>query len=167
MKSKKHTIFLIISLAIFMASVIAVIVYFCEAKAELDRILSENTDTQFRVGLEMSLFLSMFFTVAVLGTEISFIRSVYKMLKYKPNKWVRICYIISASLAVLSVAFYCLVILKMFNFVSANGRDYTGDIYLFVFWPSFIVSFVLGSIPIGHNWDIINQNSNNIGTPSD
>ena len=167
MKSKKHTIFLIISLAIFMASVIAVIVYFCEAKAELDRILSENTDTQFRVGLEMSLFLSMFFTVAVLGTEISFIRSVYKMLKYKTNKWVRICYIISASLAVLSVAFYCLAVLKIFDFVSDTGHNYAGDIYLFVFWPSFIVSFVLGSIPIGHNCDIFNQNSNNIGKPSD
>ena len=115
----------------------------------------------------MSLLLSMFFTVAVLGTEISFIRSVYKMLKYKPNKWVRICYIISASLAVLSVAFYCLAVLKIFNFVSANGHNYTGDIYLFVFWPSFIVSFVLGSIPIRHNWDIVNQNSNNIGTSLD
>ena len=155
MKSKKHTIFLIISLSIFMASVIAFIVYFCEAKAQLNRILSKNTDTQFRVGLEMSLFLSMFFTIAVLGTEISFIRSVYKMLKYKPNKWVRLCYIISASLAVLSVAFYCLAVLKIFNFVSDTGHNYTGDIYLFVFWPSLIVSFILGSIPIGYDQNII------------
>ena len=160
MKSKKHTIFLILSLAVFMASVIAVIVYFCEAKAELDRILSENTDTQFRVGLEMSLFLSMFFTVAVLGTEISFIRSVYKMLKYKPNKWVRICYIISASLASLAVAFYCLAVLKIFDFVSDTGHYYAGDIYLFVFWPSFILSFVLGSIPIQHIRNSVDQNNN-------
>lgn len=167
MKSKKHTIFLFLSLAVFLASVIVAIVYYCEAKAELDRILSENTDTQFRVGLELSLFWSMFFAVGVLGTELSFIRSVYKILKHKPKKWLRICYIISASLAFLAVAFYCLVILKMFNFVSADGRDYTGDIYLFTFWPSFIVSFVLGSIPIGHNLDIIDQNSNNIDTPSD
>ena len=167
MKSKKHTIFLIISFAIFMVSVIVALVYFCEAKAELDRILSEVTDTQFRVGLELSLFWSIFFTIGILGTELSFIRSVYKMLKYKPNKWGRICYIISVSLAILSIVFYCLTILKTFNFVSANGRDYTGDIYLFVFWPSFIVSFILGSIPIGHNWYVVDQNSNNIGMPSD
>lgn len=167
MKNKKHTIFLIICFAIFIASVIAVIVYFCKAKAELEHKLFEVTDTQFRVGLELSLFWSMFFTVGVLGTELSFIRSVYKMLKYKPNKCVRMCYIISASLAVLSVAFYCLVILKMFNFVSANGHDYIGDICLFTLWPSLIVSFVLGSIPIGHNRDIVDQNSNNIGTLSD
>lgn len=167
MKSKKHTIFLLISLAVFFVSIIVAIIYYSEAKAELDRILSENTDTQFRVGLELSLFWSMFFAVGVLGAELSFIRSVYKMLKYKPKKRGRICYIISASLAFLAVAFYCFAILKMFNFVSANGRDYTGDIYLFTLWPSFIVSFVLGSIPIGHNWDIVDQNSNNIGTPSD
>lgn len=167
MKSKKHTIFLFISLAVFVVSAIMALIYYCEAKSELDRILSEITDTQFRVGLELSLFWSMFFTVGVLGTELSFIRSVYKMLKYKPNKLVRICYIISASLAVLSVAFYCFAILKMFNFVSANGRDYTGYIYLFTLWPSFIVSFVLGSIPIRHNRDIVDQNSNNIGTSSD
>ena len=151
MKSKKHTIFLIISLAIFMASVIAVIVYFCEAKAELDRILSENTDTQFRAGLAMSLFLSMFFTVAVLGAELSFVRSVYKMLKYKPRNWIGICYLVSAVLAVLSVAFYCLVVLEVFNFASASGRDYTGDVYLLTFWPSFLVSFALGSLPVKQN----------------
>ena len=148
MKGKKHTIFLIISLAVFFVSVIVAIVYCCEVKAHIDEILSEITDTQLRAGLELSLFWSMFFVVSVFGAELSFIRSVYKILKYKPNKWRRICYIISASLAVLSVAFYCLVVLKTFNFVSANGRDYTGDICLFTLWPSFILSFVLGSIPV-------------------
>ena len=148
---RKHTMFLMIGLAVFVASVIAVILYYCEAIAELNRILSEVTDTQERVGLEEGVFWSFFFTVAVLGTEISFIRSVYKMLKYKPNKWVRICYIISASLAVLSVAFYCLAVLKIFDFVTADGHYYTGDIYLFVFWPSFLVSFALGSLPVKQN----------------
>ena len=151
MKSKKHVIFLMISIALFVASVIAVIVYFCEAKAELDRILSENTDTQFRFGLEMSLFFSMFFTIAVLGSELSFVRSVYKMLKHKPRRWIGICLLVSAILAFSSVAFYCLVVLKVFNFVSASGRDYTGDVYLLTFWPSFLVSFALGGLPVKQN----------------
>ena len=93
MKNKKHTIFLLLSLVFFAISVIVAIIHYCEAKAELNRILSEVTDTQFRVGLELSLLWSMFFAVCILGTELSFIRSVYKILKYKPNKWVRICYI--------------------------------------------------------------------------
>ena len=151
MKSKKHVIFLMISLAVFVASVIAVIVYFCEAKAELNRILSEVTDTQERVGLEAGLVWSFFFTIAVLGAELSFIRSIYKMLKHKPRKWIGICYLVSAVLAVLSVAFYCLVVLKVFNFASASGRDYTGDVYLLTFWPSFLVSFALGSLPVKQN----------------
>lgn len=165
MKSRKHTMFLFISLAVFVVSAIMSVIYLCESKSELDRLLSEVTDTQSRMGLELSLFWSIFFTVGVLGTELSFIRSVYKILKYKPNKLVRICYITSTFLAVLTVAFYCFAVLKMFDFVSANGRDYTGDIYLFTLWPSFIVSFTLGSIPIRHNQYVVNQNSNNIGTP--
>ena len=144
-----------------MASVIAAIVYFCEAKAEVDRLLSEDNDTQFRFGLELSLFIGAFFNIGALGAELSFIRSVYKMLTYKLNKWCRICYIISAFIAALAVAFYCLSVLKIFNFVSDTGGDYTADIYLFTLWPSFIVSFILGSIPTGYHQNIVDQNSNN------
>ena len=151
MKSRKHTIFLIISLAVFVASVIAVIIYYCEAVTELNRILSDVTDTQERVGLEEGLFWSCFFIVAVLGAELSFVRSIYKMLKHKPRKWIGVCYLVSAFLAFLSVAFYCLVVLEVFNFASASGRDYTGDVYLLTFWPSFLVSFALGSLPVKQN----------------
>ena len=151
MKSRKHTIFLMISLAVFAASVIAVTIYYYEAATELNRLLSEVTDTQERYGLEVGLFWGIFITVAVLGTELSFIRSVYKMLKYKPRKLVGICYLISAFFAFLSIAFYCLVVLKVFNFASASGRDYTGDVYLLTFWPWFLISFALGSLPVKQN----------------
>jgi hypothetical protein len=77
------------------------------------------------------------------------------MLKYKPHKWGRICYIISAFLAFLAVVFYCLVVLETFDFVSDTGRYYTADICLFTFWPAFIVSFVLGSLPIKQGMDAI------------
>ena len=151
MKSRKHTIFLVISLAVFLASVIAATIYYGKAIAELNRLLSKVTDTQERYGLEAGLFGSIFFTVPVLGAELSFIRSVYKMLKHQPRNWVGICYLVSAVLAVLSVAFYCLVVLKVFNFASASGRDYTGDVYLFTFWPCFLISFALGSFPVKRN----------------
>ena len=151
MKSRKHTIFLIISLAVFLASVIKVVVDYCEAVTELNRIISETTDTQYRVGLEESVVWSFFFTVAVLGAELSFIRSVYKMLKHNPRKLVGICYHVSSFLAFLSVAFYCLVALRAFGFVSASGRYYAGDVYLLTFWPLFFVSFALGSVPVKQN----------------
>jgi len=167
MKSKKHTVFLMIGLVVFVSSVIVATIYCCKAKSYIDSILAKDTDTQLRMGLELSLFWSMFFVFGILGTELSFIRSVYKMLKYKPIKWVRICYIISASLAVLIVAFCCLVALKVFNLVSADGRDYTADIYLFTVCPSFILSFVLGSVPIRRIEDIMDQITNNSGTALD
>ena len=151
MKSRKHTIFLITSLVVFAASVIAVTIYYCEAITELNRLLSKVTDTQERYGLETGLVLSIFFTVPVLGAELSFIRSVYKTLKHKPRKLVGICYWGSAFFAFLSIAFYCLVVLKVFNFVSVSGRDYTGDVYLFTFWPWFLISFALGSLPAKQN----------------
>ena len=151
MKSRKHTIFLMISLAVFVASMIAVTIYYCEAITELNLLLSNVTDTQERYGLELGLFWSIFFTVPVLGAELSFIRSVYKMLKHKSRKLVGICYGASAVLAFLSVAFYCLVVLKVFNFASSSGRDYTADVYLLTFWPSFLVSFALGSVPVKQN----------------
>ena len=151
MKSRKHTIFLITSLVVFAASVIAVTIYYCEAITELNRILSKVTDTQERYGLGAGLVWSIFFTVAVLGAELSFIRSVYKMLKHKPRKLVGICYLVSTFFAFLSIAFYCLVVLKVFNFASASGHDYTGDVYLFTFWPCFLISFALGSLPAKQN----------------
>ena len=151
MKSRKHTIFLVISLAVFLASTIAVTIYYGKAVTELNRLLSEVEDTQFRVGLEEGLVWSIFFTVPVLGAELSFIRSVYKMLKHKPKKSVGICYWGSAFLAFLSIAFYCLVVLKVFNFASASGRDYTADVYLLTFWPWFLISFALGSFPVKRN----------------
>ncbi len=166
MKNKKCRSFLLVSFILFVLSVIAVIssmiVSYYKVKTGFP-----NDDMRLTDEIVGIAFVCIWMIIPCWGLELSFIRSVYKMLKYKPNKWVRICYIISASLAVLSVAFYCFAILKMFNFVSANGDDYTVDIYLLTLWPSFIVSFVLGSIPIRHNRYMVDQNSSNIGTPLD
>ena len=150
MKNKKCRLFLLISFILFALSVIAVIssmiVSYYKVKTTFPGDDMRLTDEVVAIA-----FTCIWMIIPSWGLELSFIRSVYKILKYKPNKWVRICYIISTFWAVFAVAFYCFAILKMFNFVSANGRDYTGDIYLVTLWPSFIVSFILGSIPIRHN----------------
>lgn len=86
MKSRKHIMFLLIGLAVFVISAIMAVIYYYDAKIEIDCLLSEVPDTQMRFGLELSLFFGVFFTIGALGTELSFIRSVYKILKYKPNK---------------------------------------------------------------------------------
>lgn len=149
MKTKKHRIFLLISLAVFFVTAIIGIIYLCKLNAEIYSHPYINSDTQLRVGLELQLIGAAFFIAAVLATELSFIRSVYKMLKFKPKKWVRICYIISASLAFITIAFFCLVFFDIIDFIDSSGYDYTADILFIGLWPSFILSFILGSMPSG------------------
>ena len=151
MKIKKHTLFLRISLAIFLFTAIISIIYLCKTEAEINRTLETDHSTSSMVSLGLSSFFNWLGVAGFLGTELSFIRSVYKMLKHQPRKWVGICYLVSTVLAFLSVDFYCIVVLKVFNFASASGRDYTGDVYLFTFWPCFLISFALGSLPAKQN----------------
>ena len=148
MKNRKRLIFLIICLAVFVASVIAVAIYYCEAVTELNIILSEVTDTQERVGLEEGLIWSFFFTIAVLGAELSFIRSVYKMLKHEPVGIVRVCYTISALLALFLVIFLYLIFFRMAFFPKVGGENNTLNLLVLIEWPSFLLSFILGSIPM-------------------
>ena len=152
MKVKKHKIFLFISLAIFIASVIAFIVFYSLAKSEMDKLIAQDNDTQFRFGLEMSLIFSTIFSVGALVLELTFIRSVYKMLKHKPKGIIRICYVISAVFAFLGLVLYLGLTFGIIGYVSPSGRYYTGDMYLLEF-PLFIFSFILGSLPLKINKD--------------
>jgi len=159
MKIKKHTLFLRISLAVFSVAAIIAIVAFCKSKAEVDSLLATNSDTQYRVGLEFSLFFSAFFVAVAFGIALSFIRSVYKILKYKPLGWIKVCYIISASLAFLSIVFFILLMFDPLDFASRSGSEYIsiGDLLLFGLCPASVLSFILGSLPTRGFSDMYND----------
>ena len=146
MKTKKHTIFLLISLAIFSVTAIIGIIYLCKSKADIHIV----SDTQLRYGLGLSWFFNLLGVAGILGTELSFIRSVYKILKFRPNKWARLCYIISALLAFLILAIFCLIIIDIFDYVSPRGRVYVEYIVLYGFPTVSVLSFILGSMPSGY-----------------
>lgn len=148
MKRKKSTLFLWISLAVFAASVLAVILFSVQAKAELDEILAKDTDTIFRSGMEESFVWMILILMGILANELSFIRSTYKRLKHRMQKWAGVCYVASAALAGFAAVFCTLIFLNGVQFVSASGRDYTGDVYFLALPLSFLVSFVLGSMPV-------------------
>ena len=152
MKEKKHKKFLFISLAVVLVSVIVFTVFYFLAKIEADKLMAQDIDTQFRFGLGMSLIFGAIFAVGALGLELTFIRSVYKMLKYKPKGVIRICYVISAFLAFFGFILYLGLVFGIIGYVSPNGRCYTGDMYLLEI-PLFIASFILGSLPLMHNKD--------------
>ena len=82
-----------------------------------------------------------------LGSELSLIRSVYKILKHNLNGSVKVCYVISSVLAFLAVVLQCLVSAGLINFGDVeSGQNFTVYILLFTEWPLFVSSFILGSI---------------------
>ena len=145
--NKKCRIFLIVSFALFVISVIAVIssiiVSYYEIKADFpdDNIRVMN---DFGYGLIIALALIFPF----LGSELSCIRSIYKILKYKPKGCVKICYVISSLLAFLAVVFYYIASFGLISFVEEGGYNYTATVLLYTEWPIFVLSFILGSIKI-------------------
>lgn len=150
MDNKKRRLFLWIGFAVFAISVIAVAESIIDDYYNIKTAFPNNPQ---RVMNEFgfSLFIGMCIIFPFLGAELSFIRSVYKMLKHNPKGCVKICYMISSCLAFLAFAFQCLISIGLIDFAEERGQNFAADILLFTEWPTFIVSFVLGSIPIKHH----------------
>ena len=149
MNVKKCRVFLLISFILFILSVIAVIssIFISYYKIKSDfpndarRVMEE-----FGFGLIMAFLLIPPF----LGLELSFIRSTYKILKHKPQKCIKILYIISSCLSLFTISFFLLASFGLINFTENNGNDHTIEILILTLWPSFLLSFILGSIPQKH-----------------
>jgi hypothetical protein len=146
MNNKKAKIFLCIGLICFLLTTIGVIIY---NKLEYDRIQEAYTNDWYEIKIQNAMRLLMLCWVIIPGllVELSGIRSTYKLLKHKPKGNVKICYLISASLAFLAIAVVLLcyiggLIIKVSNFFLS--------IMIITMWPSFIISFILGSIPVKH-----------------
>ena len=123
-----------------MIQIIWYIIVWSQAIVEMKRLLTLDDDTQYRVGLELGVYLSILFSVYLLGVVLCFIRSVYKMLKHNPKKVIKICYIISAIAAFVGTILH---IIEAFGIINYD------DIYLLSVFPLGVLSFILGSIPIG------------------
>ena len=130
--SNRHKKFLHISLIVFAISAVAAIIYLCKEKSYTDSLIAKDSDTLFRIGVQSGFDSIMFAILGVLGLELSFIRSVYKILKHEPDGGTKWCYVISALIAVLAVALFTVSV----------------DIYLLTMAPLFIASFILGSVHI-------------------
>ena len=150
MRNKKCYWFLWISFILFALSVIAVILNVVVSYYKVSSCFS-NDDMRITDELVAIVFVSIWMTIPTLGAELSFIRSVYKILKNKPKGWIKIFYISSASLATIAFVLYFLVIFGLIRCVGHDGYSYSADVLLFIEWPFCIVSFILGSVPIKHN----------------
>ena len=109
MNHKKCRLFLWISFILFTLSVISVIssgiLSYCEVKTEFPN----NEDRRLSDELVAIAFVSIWMTIPCLASELSFIRSICKILKYRPTGYIKICYIISSISAFVAVSFFGLI----------------------------------------------------------
>ena len=156
MNNKKAKIFLCISLICFVLITIVTIisirlVYYIEEQ-------SLNAPNRPEFGGIIFFIAIYIIMIPGLATILSGIRSTYKLLKYKPQGKVKICYVISASVAFLALVsvglcYIGLIIIDEINIpISIQRRLYnfipSTEILFGTLWPSFIISFILGSIPV-------------------
>ncbi len=148
MNNKKARLFLWISLAVFALSAVAVLISSIELYYELLVYPPPNAPSrEFMPGFE--LFVYIFIMVPALAIELSCIRIVYKILKYEPKGIVKIFYFILAILSISLFIFQYLIVVGAINIENmGNIPNFTATVLIFTQWPVFILSFVLGSIPI-------------------
>ena len=155
MNTKKSRVFLWISLSFFALSLVVffvkIVLLYYDFKAT-SSTLSPNDLIHFEYGFVIELFAHILLGIPSLLSELSCIRSVYRILKYQPRDTVRICLLISAILSFSAFAFQALMLSGVLNFTADSGSVKPQEILLLLTGlPIAIVSFVLGGIPIKQN----------------
>lgn len=151
-KLKKTSIFLWSSLSVFTLSLIAFFVKIALLYYDFQTTtsaLSPNDIIMFEYNFVIELFAYILFGTAALLLELSGIRSAYRILKYKPHGASKICLLISAILSFSAFVFQVLLFTGILDFTQNSGSIRLQEtVLLLTGWPVFIVSFILGSIPI-------------------
>lgn len=141
MNNKKSRLFLWICLAIFALSAIAALIPIVETYCQLRQSNSDDHLGELMEFIALCAYVCLI--VPALGSELSFIRSVYKILKHKPKGAVRICCLISAILSFSVLVLLCLIYVGLINFY---GNNASMNSFILAEWLILIVSLVLGSI---------------------
>lgn len=147
-KVKKASNFLWISLSFFALSLVVFFVkialLYYEFKTTAST-LAPNDFIRFEYNFVVELFAYIMFGIPTLLLELSCIRSVYRILKYKPRDAVRICLLISAILSFSAFAFQVLMFAGALDLTQDSGSIKLQETVLLLSgWPVVILSFVLG-----------------------
>ncbi len=140
---KKSKVFLLTSLAFLALLAIVVIVdiiwEYYEIQAEFaNDVRMANDLTGWLV------VVAVLFIIPIFPVWLSFIRSVYKILQYEPSGIVKMCYLISAIISFSAFAFNLLWLIGLVSFKTGIIEN----VLFFTERPVFIVTFILGSVPI-------------------
>ena len=155
MNTKKSRVFLWISLSFFALSLVVffvkIVLLYYDFKAT-SSTLSPNDLIHFEYGFVIELFAHILLGIPSLLSELSCIRSVYRILKHQPRDTVRIRLLISALLSFFAFVFQVLMFVGVLDFTKDSGSlKLQETVLLLTGWPVVIVTFVLGTIPIKQN----------------
>ena len=145
MSKKARAIFLSVSFAVFVLSVgISLIL------TGISYRQARNSNSEFAyMDIALTDFILYLCIIPVLINELSWIRSTYKLLKYRPEQVKKVCYIISSSLSFFVITlFWALPIGGNLFVMSTEMQSFLLEILVFLCWPAVFVSFILGSIPV-------------------
>ena len=150
MNNKKAKIFLCVGLICFVLIAIVIIISI--------RLVNYSEELSLANGPSRPEFGGIIMYIAIyiiiipgLATMLSGIRSTYKLLKYKPQGKFKICYLISASLAFLSLVSVGLCgigLIIAYEIQIKLSNVFIPTMLVASMGPSFIISFILGSIPV-------------------
>ena len=142
---KSAKIFLIIGLTAVILSIIGTII---EIVYTYNIILQKFKTEPIRQSIELfgHLFSVGLFVVPIFAEELSFVRSVYKLLKGGLKRLEKVCCIVSASLLLLMILFHWLIVTGSIRFDMIDEQKFVRTILFLTEWPTVILSFVLSSI---------------------
>lgn len=99
-----------------------------------------------------TVFLNMLYFFPCLAIELSCIRSIYRILEYRPRGRIKACCVISAILAFSAVVVQVLIFVGALDFTTDSGSLRLQEtVLLLTGWPVFIVTYKLAKIPTQHN----------------
>ena len=147
MCNRKSRVFLGVSLVLFVASVVEELIQIIGEY----RLYEAKFANDSRMMLEIQVGMTgavVFILVPMFLLELSFIRSCYKLLKNQPHGAAKVCWILSAILA---IPMFLLPWLQYHGIIDLNRIENgipLADAMLLFGFPLLLVSLILGSIPM-------------------
>ena len=147
MCNRKSRVFLGVSLVLFVASVVEELIWLISVYHMLEAEYANDSRMMLEIQVGMTGAV-VFILVPMFLLELSFIRSCYKLLKNQPHGAAKVCWILSAILA---IPMFLLPWLEAHGIINLNRIENgipLADAMLLFGFPLLLVSLILGSIPM-------------------
>ena len=147
MCNRKSRVFLGVSLVLFAASVVEELIRAIGEYRLYEAKFANDSRMMFEIQIGMTGAV-VFILVPMFLLELSFIRSCYKLLKNQPHGAAKVCWILSAILA---IPMFLLPWLEAHGIINLNRIENgipLADAMLLFGFPLLLVSLILGSIPM-------------------